>query len=102
MGAYVIFLRESTTNEQGLKTYTDLAIPTLQNRPVIVRTFYGALDVLEGPQFGGVVMLEFPTVQEAKAWYCSPEYQAAAIHRKASAIYRAFIVEGVPPSQSQD
>jgi uncharacterized protein (DUF1330 family) len=47
-------------------------------------------------------MLEFPTVQEAKAWYCSPEYQAAAIHRKASAIYRVFIVEGFPPRQSQD
>jgi uncharacterized protein (DUF1330 family) len=38
--------------------------------------------------------LQFPTVEDAKAWYHSPGYQAAAVHRRKGADYRAVIVEG--------
>jgi uncharacterized protein (DUF1330 family) len=40
-------------------------------------------------------MLKFPTVEDAKAWYNSPAYQAAIPHRKSGADYRAFIVQGL-------
>ena len=50
---------------------------------------------LEGEAPDGVVMLEFPTVEDAKAWYFSPGYQAAAQHRKKGANYRVILVEGV-------
>jgi uncharacterized protein (DUF1330 family) len=40
-------------------------------------------------------MLEFPTVEEAQAWYNSPGYQAALPHRLKAADYRAYIVQGV-------
>jgi uncharacterized protein (DUF1330 family) len=94
MAAYVIFVREHTTNEQELKTYTELALPTLSGRPVTPRAFYGALDVLEGPTFEGAVILEFPSTAEARDWYDSPAYQAAVKHRHAGSTYRVFIVEG--------
>jgi uncharacterized protein (DUF1330 family) len=98
MAAYVIFMRETTTNEQELKTYSGLALPTLANRPVTPLAFYGALDVLEGPAFEGAVVFQFPSVSEARSWYNSPDYQAAAQHRKAGATYRVFIVEGSLPA----
>ncbi len=43
----------------------------------------------------GVVILQFPTFEEAKAWYDSPAYREAREHRFAGADYRAVIVEGV-------
>jgi uncharacterized protein (DUF1330 family) len=95
MTAYVVFTRESTANQQEMETYTGLALPTLKGRPVTPRAFYGALDVLEGPPFEGAVVLEFPSMADAQAWYHSPEYQAAAKHRHAGATYRVFIVDGV-------
>jgi uncharacterized protein (DUF1330 family) len=94
MAAYVIFMRENTTNVAELKTYSQLAPPTLSDHPGTPLAFYGALDVLEGPVFVGAVVLEFPSVAEARTWYDIPHYQAAALHRKAGADYRVFIVEG--------
>jgi uncharacterized protein (DUF1330 family) len=75
MAAYVIFMREKTTDEQELKLYSELALPTLSNRPATPLAFYGALDVLEGPAFEG-----------------------AALHRRQGASYRVFIVEGSSPA----
>jgi uncharacterized protein (DUF1330 family) len=96
MAAYVIFTREGTIDEQELKRYSELALPTLTNRPVTPLAFYGALDVLEGPAFEGAVVLQFPSMSDA--WYNSPEYQAAALHRRQGAAYRVFIVEGSSPA----
>ncbi len=98
MTAYVIFLREKTTNEDELKTYSQLALPTLGGHPVTPLAFYGTLQVLEGPAFEGAVVLAFPSIAEARAWYDSPAYQAAAVHRRAGSDFRVFIVEGVPPA----
>jgi uncharacterized protein (DUF1330 family) len=56
---------------------------------------YGALESLEGDAPDGAVVLQFPSVQAAKAWYHSADYQAALPHRKKGANYRAFIVEGI-------
>jgi uncharacterized protein (DUF1330 family) len=66
--------------------------PKLQLKPLVV---YGALEPLEGKAPDGIVMLEFPTVEAAKAWYNSPEYQAAVPHRLKAADYRAVIVQGL-------
>ncbi|SDA36969.1 DUF1330 domain-containing protein, partial [Sphingomonas sp. NFR15] len=43
----------------------------------------------------GVVVLEFPSVEEARAWYQSPGYQAALQHRLKATTYRVIITEGV-------
>ena len=59
------------------------------------RVLYGAVHPLEGQAPDAVVVLEFPTVEEARAWYDSPNYQAALPHRLKAAAYRSFIVEGL-------
>jgi len=51
--------------------------------------------VLEGPEIEGMVILEFPTFEAAKAWYDSPRYSEVREHRFKGAEYSMMIVQGV-------
>ena len=95
MAAYAIFIRESTRNPSELATYSKKVGGTLNGHPVTVLAAYGRHEVLEGPEVEGVVILEFPSLAEAKAWYDSPAYREVREHRFRGADYRAVIVEGV-------
>jgi uncharacterized protein (DUF1330 family) len=56
----------------------------------------GALQVREGdPGLSRLVILEFPSVQAAAAFYDSPEYQAILPIRQAHAESSLCIVEGL-------
>lgn len=55
----------------------------------------GALQAIEGqPPRGKVIILQFPSVEQARAWYDSPEYQAILGHRLASAAGDGLLIEG--------
>ncbi len=95
MPAYAIFIRDSTLDSKELDTYSKAAPATLSGHPVTLRVAYGRHEVLEGPEIEGAVVLEFPTLEAAKAWYDSPAYREAREHRFKGANYRAFIVQGV-------
>ena len=56
---------------------------------------YGRHVTLEGPEVEGIVVAEFPSVEEARAWYDSPAYREVAEYRFRGAVYRGLIVEGV-------
>ena len=49
----------------------------------------------DGAPIEGAAVLEFPTFEEAEAWYDSAAYQDALVHRFRGAKYRTFIVQGV-------
>jgi uncharacterized protein (DUF1330 family) len=51
--------------------------------------------VLEGPEHEGIFIMEFPTMQDATAWYDSPAYRKVREHRFKGAEYRGVIVQGV-------
>ena len=95
MAAYAIFIRDNTHDAAGLATYMEKVGGTLAGHPVKVLAAYGRQAVLEGPQVEGVVVLEFPTLDAAKAWYDSPAYREVREHRFLSSTYRAVIVEGL-------
>ncbi|HEY6130522.1 MAG TPA: DUF1330 domain-containing protein [Halioglobus sp.] len=96
MTAYMIFIREGEIfNQAEMALYSQSNrdnIGAFKLKPLVV---YGDLETMEGEAPDGVVVLEFPTMEDARAWYFSPGYQAAAQHRKNGANYRAFLVEGV-------
>ena len=96
MPVYMLFIRENAVRDQSaLDTYSRMnrAAPRDPNlKPLVV---YGAMEAVEGTAPDAMVMLEFPTVEAAKAWYDSPSYQEALPHRKRGAEYRAFIVQGL-------
>jgi len=95
MVAYVVMVREEITNQAEFDTYSQKAGPAAAGHPMTPLAVYGNHLTLEGPAIDGAVILQFPTVEEAKSWYDSPAYQDAARHRKAGAVYRGFIVEGI-------
>jgi uncharacterized protein (DUF1330 family) len=42
-----------------------------------------------------MVIVEFPSLDEAKSWYDGPAYREAREHRFRGADYRAILVEGL-------
>jgi len=96
MAAYVIFLRESPIRDPAaLSAYVDVIQESPRDPNMKLLVLYGAQHELEGKAPDGAVVLEFPTVEAAKAWYNSPGYQKALPHRKKAADYRGFIVQGM-------
>jgi uncharacterized protein (DUF1330 family) len=95
MAAYLIFTRDKTTDAGELATYSGLAGATMAGHAVTPHVVYGKLEVLEGPEAEGVVVISFPTAEEAKAWYDSDGYKAAREHRFKGAEYRVLLVQGV-------
>ena len=95
MPAYVVFMREKTLDPSELEAYWSKVRSTLEGRPIKVLAAYGRHVTLEGPEVEGVVLAEFPSALEARAWYDSPAYREAAEHRFRGAVYRGLIVEGV-------
>lgn len=95
MSAYVVFMREKTLNQSELEAYWARVKETLDGHSLMVLAAYGRHVTLEGPEVEGVVIAEFPSLEEALAWYNSPAYQAASQHRHRGAVYRGVIVEGV-------
>lgn len=95
MATYVVFIRESTRNPAEMEAYAPKASASLAGHPIKVLAAYGRQEVLEGPEVEGVVIVEFPSFEAAKAWYDSPAYREAREHRFRGADYRAVIVEGL-------
>ena len=71
IATYIVFTRESTRDASELEIYSQNVGPTLAGHPVTVLAAYGRHEVLEGPGVEGVVILEFPSFDEAMAWYDS-------------------------------
>jgi uncharacterized protein (DUF1330 family) len=94
MAAYIVFIRDRIRDAAEMETYGGLAGATLGGREFKVHSVYGAHETLEGAPIDGCVIIEFPTVEAAKAWYESPAYVEARKHRFLGADYRVFITQG--------
>ena len=99
MSAYYIVFVEKPADPAEIAEYRRLAMPTLKNRAAKFHTRPGCeLHTVEGDEVDVAIVLEFDTVQEAKDWYYSPEYQDAVMHRLGTARSRAVIVGKLPNS----
>jgi len=94
MSAFFVALRESVRDPEEMKLYAEEAPGSAIGHRLTTRAAYGRLRMTEGEPFEGAVILEFPTFEEAEAWYDSPAYQAAVVHRFRGAKYRTFILQG--------
>lgn len=96
MPAYLIVYREGPVRDQAevdeYHRQTRQMTGDFKLTPLVA---YGAVQALEGTPPEAVIMLQFPTVEDARAWYENPIYQAALPHRLKSADYRSIIVEGL-------
>lgn len=94
MHAYAIFIRERIHDPQEIAAYNSKAGPSLDGHAFKILAAYGKSETLEGSEADGVVIVEFPSLAEAKAWYDGEAYRDARLHRRLGADYRAILVEG--------
>lgn len=95
MPAYFISFRDNMKDAARYAAYGQKAGASLAGRDARVVVANGPLTPVEGAPPDGVVIIEFPSVEAARAWYDSPEYQAVVGERLAATEGRAVIVEGV-------
>lgn len=95
MTAYVVFIKEKTHDQRELDIYSGKARGLLADLPVTVLSAYGRLEAFEGEAPEGVVLVSFPTFEQATAWYHGDAYQAIVGHRHSGATYRGFVVDGL-------
>jgi uncharacterized protein (DUF1330 family) len=87
-------MREKLRDKLEFDIYSGLVGATLAGHTNKIHTAYGECVSLEGAPIEGAVIMEFPSMDAAKAWYESPAYRDARLHRFKGADYRAFITEG--------
>ena len=93
----------------GAPSSLQVAIEKLAQAQLTMPGTQSEVDVSKIPTFGagigesghaiiftleGVVLIEFPDVAAAKAWYESPAYQKAKQHRDGAADTEFFIIDG--------
>jgi uncharacterized protein (DUF1330 family) len=92
--AYIIFT-EDIHDQEAMGAYTADAFPTIIDAAANVLAADGAAETLEGEWHGNqTVVLEFESVEAAKAWYESDAYQAAIPKRQAAADCNVAIIHG--------
>jgi uncharacterized protein (DUF1330 family) len=95
MTAYVVLFRESPVHHpEEMEKYMSAGRAGANKISFTPLVVYGAQIPIEGTPPDGVVVLKFDSVEDAKAWYYSPAYQQAVVHRLNAAEYRGVIVEG--------
>ena len=95
MAAYV-FVNIEVTDPVRYEEYKRLALPTVTAHGGRYVARGGRCELLEGTwQPKRVVLLEFPSVQQAKDWWASDEYKPVKALRHASARTEMMLVEGV-------
>lgn len=84
---------------EGIKPYQAKVAETYAaygGKPLVAG---GKVELLEGrAPHSIIVMLQFPSMEQAHAWHESPQYQAILGYRQAAAESNAFLVEGIAPA----
>lgn len=95
MTAYAVaHLRPETMNEDVL-TYIETIQSTMDPFGGRFLVHGKEVEVLEGPFPGTVVIIGFPDIERARAWYASEAYQVILPLRTGHIAGEAFLVEGV-------
>ncbi|MFP3550374.1 DUF1330 domain-containing protein [Paraburkholderia sp. SIMBA_049] len=95
MTAYMIFTRESMQDQAALDAYRSKVRDTFDGYAHKVLAAYGTQQVLEGDPAEATVVLEFPSLAAARAWYDSDTYQQVAQHRLKGSRHRVVLIEGL-------
>jgi uncharacterized protein (DUF1330 family) len=96
MPAYVV-VNVTVRDPARYEEYKRLAFPTVSTYGGRYVARGGPVDVREGAWSPSrLVILEFPSLERARAWWSSPEYAPAKALRQSCADTQLVITEGVP------
>ena len=91
----MIFIRDEMLDANQYAHYLQTAAPTLAAYGGEILVLNGANQALEGAPIDGAVVLRFPDMAAARAWYDSPEYTAVKDQRIAAPEGRAILLESL-------
>ena len=95
MAAYLI-ARVEVTNPEAYENYKKLAAEAIAKYDGRYLARGGNMETLEGDEESRrVVIVAFPTLEQAKTFYNSPEYQEAKAAREGAAKGQFVIVDGI-------
>jgi len=95
MPAYLVYICQSVSDRKELETYWKDMPRTFMGFDVKLHTAYRPFELLEGEgPVEGIVVAEFPSMEEAKRWYGSPGYVTVRQHRMRGAKYLGLLVDG--------
>ena len=95
MPAYLISICKRVSNRQALEDYWANARPTFEGTNATPLVAYTQFEVFEGEgPVEGIVLFEFPSVDVARRWYHSEEYQEVKRKRDGAAEFHLILVDG--------
>jgi len=95
MAAYVLVIVDRELEPEKMHEYRQGARASLVKHKGKLLTLPTSEKIaVEGEDAETIIIVEFPTMEAAKAWYYSEDYQKPAKIRQAATIGRGFIVEG--------
>ena len=98
MAAYVV-VEVTVTNPEPYAAYRDLATASVARHGGRFLARGGTITPLEGDwQPQRLVIIEFPSVEAARAFYHSDDYQQALQVRLANSVGKALIIDGYAPA----
>ncbi len=95
MKGYIIF-QENVFDKEGFEKYKLMSPDSIARYggEFVVRG--GEIEVLEGKfDFERVVVIQFPSVEQARSWYFSDEYEEAKEFRLKISAGQAVLVQGL-------
>ena len=96
MSAYIV-VDVTVTNPATYEEYKELAPPSIAQYGGRYIARGGQTETLEGEWHPSrLVLLEFPTMEQARAWWASSEYADAKTMRHRSATTQMVLLEGLP------
>lgn len=95
MSAYCIFILHELYDRAALEAYWAAVRPTLAGYPAKMLSGYRPFDLLEGDtKVEATAVVEFESMEQARAWYHSPEYQAVKPLRADAGRFTGLLVDG--------
>ncbi|MDX1522851.1 MAG: DUF1330 domain-containing protein [Anaerolineae bacterium] len=95
MSAYLI-AKVNVTNMEQYQEYMKLSPPAIEKFGGKFIARGGEVVTLEGPEMTDrIVLVEFPSLEKAVAFYNSPDYQAAIKAREGAATASFVVIDGL-------
>ncbi len=96
MSTFVIAERVEVLDAEKLRQYLDAVSPTIERRGGRYHVVSESVELLEGEwRPPALVVFEFPSREQALAWWNSDEYAPLKALRREAAVYNMVLVGGL-------
>jgi uncharacterized protein (DUF1330 family) len=92
---YIVAITHEITDQAKFNEYGQSTGPAIAKFGGKMKVRRGRTEVVEGELKGGIALLEFPSYENALAFYKSPEYQASKKKREGAAKMTFIVTEAL-------